>query len=224
MPKENYSIEIENLRKAGLKEEDIDFTLSSFEELFQNFISIYMSPEIYNFRYIPYNDSSFAKLEFKPKKENGYYSSGYYIIGLEDKAFNEVHIKNSTNASFTNKRSLKYRTTDYEMNIIFQKDPGPEKYVIDKANMTATVEVLSKKSGRVLYEVSYKLYTYDNFENLEVKNNISLSKEIFRLKGYYNNDFWESQNYLLLTEEMREFLKTLNDENNDLKSISNIKS
>lgn len=122
------------------------------------------------------------------------------------------------------KRSLKYRTTDYEMNITFRKDPGHEKYVIDKANMTATVEVLPKNNERVLYEVSYKLYTYDNFENLEVKNNISLSKDIFRLKADYNNDFWESQNYLLLTEEMSEFLKNLKDENNDFKSISNIKS
>lgn len=224
MPKKNYSIEIENLRKAGIKEEDIDFTLSSFEELFQSFISIYMSPEIYNFRYIPYNDSSLAKLEFNPKKESDYHSSGYYIIDLDDKAFNEVRLISSSTAPYTIKRRLKYRTTNYEMNITFRKDPVNEKYVIDKANMTATVEVFPKKSEKILYEVSYKMYTYDNFENLDVKDNISISKDIFRLNADYKEDFWKSQHYLLLTEDMKDFLNTLKDENNDFKSITTIKS
>ena len=224
MPRKNYSIEIENLRKAGIKKEDIEFTLSSFEQLFQSFISIYMNPEIYNFKYIPYKDSSFAKLEFNPKRGSSYHSSGYYIINLNDKAFNEVRIVNSPNVLYTNKRSLKYRTTNYEMNITFRKDPGVGKYVIDKANMTATVEVLPKKSERILYEVSYKLYTYDSFESMDVKHNISPSKDIFRLKGDYNDDFWKSQHYLLLTQEMKRFLETLSDENNDFKSVTNIKS
>lgn len=222
MPKKNYAIEIENLRKAGVKEEDIEFTLSSFEELFQNFISIYMSPKSYNLRYIPYKDSSLAKLEFHPKKES--HSSGYYIINLDDKAFNEVRIITSHKTPFIDKKTLKYRTTNYEMNITFRKDSGFDKYVIDKANMTAIVEVLPKKSERVLYEVNYKYYTYDNFGKWDVKDNISPSKDIFRLRADYNEDFWKSQHYLLLTKEMEDFLKTLDDKKNEFKSGTNFKS
>jgi len=224
MPKKNYFIEIENIRKAGIKEENIDFVLSSFEELFTNFISIYMSPEIYDFKYIPYKDSTFAKLEFYPKNEKTARSSGHYLVNLKDKAFSEVHISNSQNNNYIIKKELKYRTTNYEVNITFKKDAGYNKYTIDKANMSATVEVVPKEVEKRIYTVSYKLYTYDNFQDFDINNNIPLSKDIFQLKKDYNKMFWESQNYLLLTNEMKDFLKTLKEENNDFKSTPNIKS
>lgn len=224
MPKKNYFIEIENLRKAGIKEECIDFTLSSFEELFNNIITIYMSPEIYDFRYIPYDDSRLVKLEFNPNSTKKANSSGYYLVNLDDKAFNEVHISNSQNTDYIEKRDLKYRTTNYDVNITFKKDSNVKKYFIDKANMSATVEVVPKNSEKIIYTVSYKLFTFDNFQDFEIGSNISLSKDIFDLKEDYDKSFWESQNYLLLTEEMKEFLSGLSNENNDFKSSTNIKS
>jgi len=224
MPKKNYFIEIENLRKAGIKEEYIDFTLSSFEELFNNIITIYMSPEIYDFRYIPYDDSRLVKLEFNPNSTKKANSSGYYLVNLDDKAFNEVHISNSQNTDYIEKRDLKYRTTNYDVNITFKKDSNVRKYFIDKANMSATVEVVPKNSEKIIYTVNYKLFTFDNFQDFEIDSNISLSKDIFDLKEDYDQSFWESQNYLLLTEEMKEFLSGLSNENNDFKSSTNIKS
>jgi hypothetical protein len=224
MPKKNYFIEIDNLRKAGIKEENIDFTLSSFEELFNNFITIYMSPEIYDFKYIPFEDSRFVKLEFQPNSEKKANSSGYYLVNLDDKAFNEVHISNSQNTDYNEKGDIKYRTTNYSVNITFKKDPNVKKYFIDKATMSATVEVVPKNAEKIIYTVSYKLFTFDNFRNFEINSNINLSKDIFRLKEDYNQSFWESQNYLLLTKEMQEFLNSLNNENNDFNSATNIKS
>lgn len=224
MPKKNYSVEIENLRKAGIKEDDIDFSLSSFEELFNNFISIYMSPKVYDLKYIPYQDSSFAKLEFYPKKDEGFYSTGYYLVNLDDKAFNEVHITNSLVSQYTVRKNIKYRTTDYNLEVTFKKNRINDKYSIDKANLTATVEVINKKGERDLYNVNYKFITYDNFENFEVNNNISLSKNIFDLKADYDDEFWNSQNYLLLTQELESFLESINEENKDFTSVSNIKS
>ncbi|MDT0691621.1 carboxypeptidase-like regulatory domain-containing protein [Salegentibacter sp. F188] len=222
MPKKNYSVEIENLRKAGIKEKDIEFSLSPFEELFTNFNSIYMSPEIYNFKYIPYKDSSFVRLEFTPKKENSIYSTGYYLVNLEDNAFNEVSITNTHDSEFVERKKLKYRTTAYEVLVTFKKDLESKKYAIDKGNMKATVEVVPDDEEKIVYTVAYKLYTFDNFHNFEVNNNISLSKDIFRLKADYDKEFWESQHYLLLTEEMQSFLKMiLNEENNDFKNITN---
>ncbi len=224
MPKKNYFIEIENLRKAGIKEENINFTLSSFEELLNNFISIYMSPEIYDFKYIPYDDSRLVKLEFYPnstKKANSY---GYYLVNLEDKAFNEVQISNSQKTDYTEKRNIKYRTTDYDIKITFKKDPHAKKYFIDKARMSATVEVVPQDAEKIVYTVSYKLFTFDNFQNFEIDNNINLTKDIFDLKEDYDQSFWEAQEFLLLTEEMKEFLNRLSNENNDFKSTTNIKS
>lgn len=224
MPKKNYFIEIENLRKAGIKEENIDFTLSSFEELFNNFITIYMSPEIYDFKYIPFEDSRLVKLEFQPNSAKKANSSGYYLVNLDDKAFNEVHISSSQNTDYTDKKDIKYRTTNYTVNITFQKDKSVKKYFIDKASMFATVEVVPKNAEKIIYTVSYKLFTFDNFQDFEINSNINLSKDIFSLKEDYDQSFWESQNYLLLTKEMQEFLNSLNNENNDFKSATNIKS
>ncbi|GGG46650.1 hypothetical protein GCM10011532_33200 [Christiangramia forsetii] len=224
MPKKNYFVEIENLRKAGIKEENIEFTLSSFEELFNSFITIYMSPEIYDFKLIPFKDSKFVKLEFHPNSSKKGNSSGYYLVNLEDKAFNEVHISNSQKTDYIDKKELKYRTTNYDVNITFKKDPGSKKYFIDKASMSATVEVVPDKADKIIYTVNYKLYTFDNFQDFEIKSNINLSKDIFDLKESYDQSFWESQNYLLLTKEMQEFLSSLNNENNDFKSATNIKS
>lgn len=224
MPKKNYSVEIENLRKAGIKEEDVDFSLSSFEELFNNFISIYMSPDIYDLKYIPYQDSSIARLEFSPKKEEGFKATGYYLVNLDDKAFNEVHISNSRIGEYKFKKNLKFRTTNYSLNIIFKRNEIQGKYAIDKANLAATVEVINKTGEKLIYDVIYKYSTYDNFENFDVNKNISLSKNIFGLKADYNREFWTSQNYLLLTQEMKDFLESLNEENNDFKSVTNFKS
>jgi len=224
MPKKNYFVEIENLRKAGIKEENIEFTLSSFEKLFNSFITIYMSPEIYDFKYIPFKDSKFVKLEFHPNSSKKGNSSGYYLVNLEDKAFNEVHISNSQKTDYIDKKELKYRTTNYDVNITFKKDPGSKKYFIDKASMSATVEVVPDKADKIIYKVNYKLYTFDNFQDFEIKSNVNLSKDIFDLKESYNQTFWESQNYLLLTREMQEFLNSLKNEENDFKSATNIKS
>lgn len=224
MPKKNYFVEIENLRKAGIKEENIEFTLSSFEKLFNSFVTIYMSPEIYDFKYIPFKDSKFVKLEFHPNSSKKGNSSGYYLVNLEDKAFNEVHISNSQMTDYIDKKELKYRTTNYDVNITFKKDPGSKKYFIDKASMSATVEVVPDKADKIIYKVNYKLYTFDNFQDFEIKSNVNLSKDIFDLKESYNQTFWESQNYLLLTREMQEFLNSLKNEENDFKSATNIKS
>jgi len=224
MPKNNYSIEIENLRKAGIKEENIDFTLSSFEGLFNNFITIYMSPEIYDFKYIPFKNSEIVKLEFRPKSPDILYTTGFCIINLEDKAFNEVYISNSQNTDFIDKKDIKYRTTNYEINITFKKNEKVGKYFLDKASMSASVEVVPGSDDKIIYTVSYKLYTFDNFQNFEITDKINLSKDIFRLKGNYDQSYWQSQNYLLLTEEMQEFLNTSNYENNDFKTTTNIKS
>jgi len=224
MPKKNYFVEIENLRKAGIKEDNIDFTLSSFEELFNNFITIYMSPEIYDFKYIPFKNSKFIKLEFRPKSSKKANSSGYYLINLEDKAFNEVHISNPQNTDYIDKKDIKYRTTNYDVNITFKKNQEIKKYFLDKASMSATVEVIPENAEKVIYRVSYKLYTFDNFRDFDVNSNINLSKDIFRLNEDYDQSFWESQNYLLLTKEMQEFLNSLTNEKNDFKSATNIKS
>jgi hypothetical protein len=183
-----------------------------------------MSPDIYDLKYIPYQDSSFARLEFTPKKEKGFNSTGYYLVNIDDQAFNEVHISNYHISEYTTKRNIKYRTTDYKLDIIFKRNDFRGKYAIDKANLTATVEVINKGGEKVLYNVNYKFYTYDNFENFSMKNNISLSKNIFNLKTDYDEEFWNSQNYLLLTQEMEGFLESLNEENNDFKCVSNIKS
>jgi hypothetical protein len=83
------------------------------------------------------------------------------------------------------------------------------------------MEVL-KDDKKVFYDVEYLWITLNKTEK-EVDKNVSIKKDIFKLKKSFNADFWNKQKYLLLTNEMCKFLKELEISQNEFKTITNIK-
>lgn len=224
MPKKNYSVEVQNMRKAGIIEGRIDFELFSFEKLLNSYVALYMSPKIYSFKEVYSKDSSYIKLYFSPKSIQETTTRGYYIINKDDNAFNQVSLVNkSPDAEYTERGKVKYRTIHYGLTIDFKKSMTKNVYHIDKARLDAKVEVIDEKSKNdTLFEVSYIMHTKNSFEVMDFKENTSIKKDIFDLTFKYNSSYWENQDQLLLTQEMKDFLSNLDPKTNEYKITSNL--
>lgn len=70
--------------------------------------------------------------------------------------------------------------------------------------------VVTETMSKIFYDVSYIMNTLENFGDFKVKKNVSLTKDVFKLKYPYDESFWKTQNQLLLTNEMRLFIKEAN--------------
>jgi len=224
MPKNNYNVEVKNMRKAGVKEKEIYFEMFSLEEFFKAITSIYMSPKLYDYEMKPSMDSQYIKYYFSPKQNNELTSNGYYIVNSDDNAFDEYYLLNEEkNKVYKEKGAIKYRTYFYELSVKFKKDEKNTKYFLDIAKLTAKVEVIDEEKKSIFYNAEYQWIT-KNPSDLRVDNNISLSKDLFKLNKDYVPEFWQNQNELLLTEEMTKFINGLeNNDENEYKIISNIK-
>lgn len=224
MPKKNYTVFINNMRKAGYVEKDIEFKLFNFNKILNAIVSLYMSPKIYDFSEVSLKDSTLVKLNFEPKSLEETTTKGHYIVNTNDNSFNEVYLVNDgSKGNFTKKRDIKYRTLKYEVLVTFLKDDVLNKNRIDKAKISSSVEVFDEENNKIKYDVSYILKTSKKYDNkIPLKNKVSLKKDIFKLKKDYNNKYWETNNILRLTDEMIVFLNSL-EENKEYKRITNIK-
>ena len=225
LPKKNYLVNVENMRKAGIDEREVYFEMFSLEELFTAMTSIYVNPKSYHFDQTSSEDSLFTKFSFSPKPTSKFSSKGYYIVNTEDLAFNEFYLINdSKEQAFHEKGEFKYRTIFYEVNVRFKKNQNDAKYYIDKASINATVEVTDSSAKLELYNAKYHWYTH-GLVDLEVKKNVPNKKDLFRINKPYINEFWQNQNQLLLTAEMETFLNKLTSSSrNEYNIISNIES
>lgn len=225
MPKKNYTVFINNMRKAGYDEKDIEFELFNFNKILNALVSLYMSPKIYDFSEVALKDSTLVKLNFEPKSLEETTTKGYYIVNTNDNSFNEVYLINDgSKGSFTEKSDIKYRTIKYEVLVSFLKDKVLDKNRIDNAKINSSVEVFDDKNNKIKYDVSYILKTSKEYNNnISLKNKVSLKKDIFKLKEDYNKEYWETNNILRLTDEMIVFLNSL-EENKEYKVITNLKN
>lgn len=228
VPKKNYKVEIKQIRKVGIEEKglfSIDFKMHSLNEFFHLTASVFAGSKLYKFEEVPLQNDDFEKLSFKPKNPEKYHLTGYYILNSKDNALTESMLFNNFKGrEFKKKFGIKYRTTFFKQKVNFKKSAISQKYYIDKARIDQALEVFKKNGKRRVYEVTYILKTQDNFKKYNVDNNVSLKREIFRLKGKYNPNFWKTENNLKLTDEMREFINGLNTkESKSYRRVGNLK-
>ena len=107
---------------------------------------------------------------------------------------------------FTKKLAGKYRAIDYYLREKCEKDSKNNKYFISNGVMTQKVELYTQ-GERIVYDVSFELIVTHPFSDLSTfKANVNGKKELFKLEVPYNKEFWETQNQLPLTNEMRNFI------------------
>ncbi len=215
MPKKNYEVHVENMRKAGVEENVIYFELYSFEQFLTAIIAIAIDQKQFDFVETKSEKDNLVKYEFSPNSGNNSNTAGHYLVNTTDNAFNEFYsLDINKKAKFRERRGVKDRTTHYELLVNFKKNMDLGKYFIDKAKLKAMVEVREKDKSPIFYDVEY-LWLANPTINQKMDRKVSLSKDIFKLNATYDKDFWNGQNMLLLTEEMEKFLDSLNNGDNE---------
>lgn len=218
-----YGLEILNLRKVELSERNkipyIQFP--SYKTLFLWFSAIILKPKEYVFTEVPSNDLQYRKIEFVKNDENKdcLPEKGYYLIDKNEKAIKEVAyeiVEYYKNSPYSRGGSSKLKTTGLTLFIMFNKDIQKNKYYIGNAYLKNSFEIVTDQV-KSNYEATYDLVTTNSFTNKIVKKNFPENKDLFKANFSYSEEFWSSQNQLPLTNELKQFLKSVVEKKNKTK-------
>lgn len=224
MPRDNYKVQIENIRKAGIEDRIVDYALFNFNEFYLYITSVVSPPDLYNLSYEFSDDNKTTKIIAKPKKIEIINSNNQYILN-EDFTFGEAELNhNLENSPYEKLGKHKHRTTNVYKKSSFQRNPFNNKMQLYKAIFKATTEVVKERDNKEIFEATYYYYSIP-VKNIKIENNISLKKDMFDIKFDYNEEYWKSNEVLSLTNEMQEFIKKVNSisKSKEFRIKSNIK-
>jgi hypothetical protein len=104
--------------------------------------------------------------------------------------------------------SMRYKTTSYERFAIYGKDEILNKYYLKSSKLNTQLEVLrNKKETKPVYVFFAMDYFIINaITHEKVESNFPVDKDIFKAKFSYSANFWDNQNQLPLTTDLRAFL------------------
>ena len=213
--KKIFTFQLLNMRKFGIEKKGVradDFNIPSLNDVFQWWSNIlFLDSKEYRFSFLKVIDETHQQVSHSPKNEEDDKSSiGHFIINTDDYAIKErihkINPKIIHKIPYTKKPFIKYRTIDYFYKEKCEKDNKNNKYFIANAIVNAKVEGYVGNE-RIVYDVSFELIVTHPFSDLSTfKANVNGKKELFKLEVPYNKEFWETQNQLLLTNEMRDFI------------------
>lgn len=224
MPRDNYKVQIENIRKAGIEDRIVDYALFNFNEFYLYITSVVSPPDLYNLSYEFSDDNKTTKIIAKPKKIEIINSNNQYILN-EDFTFGEAELNhNLENSPYEKLGKHKHRTTNVYKKSSFQRNPFNNKMQLNKAIFKATTEVVKERDIKEIFEATYYYYSIP-VKNIKIENNISLKKDMFDIKFDYNEEYWKSNEVLSLTNEMQEFINKVNSisKSKEFRIKSNIK-
>ena len=211
----NYAFQLFNMRKFGIEKKGMradDFDLPSLNGIFDWYSNyFFLDPKEYRFSFLKVIDETHQQVSHTSKNEEDYKKGiGHFIISTDDYAIKEriykINPKEVDKIPFTKKLSGKYRVIDYYLKEKSEKDTDKNKYFITNAIMSQKIEGYNN-GERIVYDVSFELIVTHPFSDLNTfKANVNGKKELFKLEVPYNKEFWEAQNQLPLTNEMRNFI------------------
>ena len=213
--KKNFTFQLLNMRKFGIEKKGVradDFNIPSLNDVFQWWSNIlFLDSKEYRFSFLKVIDETHQQVSHTPKNEEDYKKGiGHFIISTDDYAVKEriykINPKVVDKIPYTKKFFTKYRTTDFYLREKCEKDVAKSKYFIANGLYTEKIEGYNNDE-RIVYDVSFELIVTHPFSDLNTfKANVNGKKELFKLEVPYNKEFWETQNQLLLTNEMRDFM------------------
>lgn len=223
-PDNKCEVEILNMRKVGIKDKEdfIYFEFQSFEKLFDINAMISINLEDFELTQEKNAANNFFKISFSKKIDNsvGQKTSGYFIINKEDYAIVETHFDlydDGEKVPFQKKGNVEYRTTIFKTTSNYRKSSSTNKYYLNNAKSDVRVELLgNEKVPKAFYDYSTNFFVTNSFIAEKAKSNLSMDKDIFKVKYPYSEQFWKSQNQLPLTSDLNAFLKRVS-ENKDNK-------
>lgn len=213
--KKNFTFQLLNMRKFGIEKKGVradDFNIPSLNDVFQWWSNIlFLDSKEYRFSFLKVIDETHQQVSHTPKNEEDYIKGiGHFIISTDDYAVKEriykINPKVVDKIPYTKKFFTKYRTTDFYLREKCEKDVAKSKYFIANGLYTEKIEGYNNDE-RIVYDVSFELIVTHPFSDLNTfKANVNGKKELFKLDVPYNKEFWETQNQLPLTNEMRDFI------------------
>jgi hypothetical protein len=214
-PKIPSEIEILNMRKTSFfeRKDQIDFRFPDFTEFFKG---LYPALGLNIFTEVDYNDVDFRKILFESKEKNseGQIFKGYFVINSNDYAIVEFFITLRDNPEVVPfskfmLSSTQYRTTRYEKLMKFSKNSNFNKYYLQLSKFIIQVEVIPSAKGKstFYFNLNMDYFTTNSITNEKVESNFATDKDVFKAKFPYSADFWNNQNQLPLTTELKDFLK-----------------
>lgn len=226
MPKKNYKVNVENIRKAGLVFKDYDFTIINFNDFFERHNRFYIGPKNFNLEYKTSKDSLYTKINATQKTKTSIGDvKGFFLVNRDSKNFEKANIaiKYTDEYNVINK-DLKNKTLYFEVESDFKRSDINNKLQITKCKMYIIVENIFKQQTDI-FKLSFIYFAEPIGQELKIKNNVNLNKDIFELKYKYDESFWINQDKLPLTTEMQEFINEVNSsgKNSDFKTKTNIK-
>ncbi|MSP85267.1 MAG: hypothetical protein EXR18_05530 [Flavobacteriaceae bacterium] len=222
--KNPIEIEVSNMRKTSLfqKKNLIDFTFPNFNDLFEVIIP---SIDKCIFTEVEYYEVDYKKILFETKEKStwGQTLRGYFIINKKDYAIVEIFESMYDNPEVAPYNKIifsdtQYRTVKFEKFLRFSKNNALNKYYVSILKLNAQMEVLADKriEKTFFFNLAMDYFTSSVTTNEKVKSNFAVDKDIFKAKFPYSADFWNNQNQLPLTNELKDFLKLVS-ENKDKK-------
>ncbi|MGF1557964.1 MAG: carboxypeptidase-like regulatory domain-containing protein [Flavobacteriaceae bacterium] len=225
--KNDFEIELTNMRKVGIAtdENNVYFIFPSFYETLLDFVRINHTGKDFELEELQLPDATKSRLNFKAiDSKKIWRNEGHYIINNLDNAILSLEGNTTSDgAPFNQNRWLRYRTLQNKKNIYFEQSSSANLYFLKSAKNFVVVETIDKdKTFKTFFTVEIIMTTFDNFGNFEVKSNINEQKDMFKLNYPYDETFWNSQNQLLLTDEMTAFIEKMGKENKEFKVRGNI--
>lgn len=217
--KKSTKIEILNMRKISLFEKKyrVELKFPDFNELFTTTVPL---RDKCTFKEVVYNDSNYKKVEFEANEKDGWgqIMKGYFIINRNDYAIIELKIAMMDNPEVVPYRKvmlsgIQNRTIKYNRLMQFNKSESFNKYYLSNDRLEAELEVLGdKKIEKTFYYKLVMNYFSTNSPTTEsINSNFPEDKDIFKAKFPYSENFWNNQNQLPLTNELKDFLKRVSE-------------
>lgn len=226
-PDNKCEVEILNMRKVGIsdKQDFIYFKFQSFEKLFDLNALIFIAVEEFDLTQEKNIAPDYLKISFVNKEANSIKQkiSGYFIINKSDYAIVETYFDfydDPDKVPFQKDGKVEYRTTRFKRTANYKKNTNVNKYYLSNANADVRVEILENdKVKKAAYDYSTHFFVTNSFIAEKAKSNLSMDKDIFKVKYPYSEQFWKSQNQLPLTTDLTSFLKRVSENKNNKKEF-----
>ncbi|PIB29813.1 hypothetical protein [Maribacter sp. 4G9] len=227
MERKDYQVQLAEMRQLGIirDEHGIYFELPSLYNIFGEFMRLNAMGPDFEVIEKPYENSEEIRVEFNSlPSEDGINSKGHYIINGADNAILSFEVVNQGAINSPKPALDKYsHFLKGSSSMYFKEDVEKGLYYLHRAKRTFSLEVKTEKHPMPdVYEMEITLYTPESFGNEKIKSNVNEHKDIFMLKHPYNEAYWQEQSWLPLTEEIKEFIRTIGEGTSGLKTKGNM--
>ncbi len=225
--KKDFEFEISNMRKIGIEkdENDVYFTTFSLSQLLLESIRLNATGPGFSISEKAFENEDRIRINIQSDSTaGGVDTRGHYIINSKNNAIESVVLNTTIDTdNYFKNGPIRSRTIKRNQTALFSKSAKWNKYFFGLCKMLFFIEIThTKKDFRDIYTCEYILKTFDHGDDFPFSPNVNTQKDIFKLKHPYNEQFWTTQNNLLLTDEMKEFIETIGNSNKEFNIRTNL--